>query len=127
MNQDRGRKLLAKKFNKQPVSEFKQIDLSKVGFLPFGMTRSFRNNRYVIMVFDNAKTTAGDAIQILIQKIDNTPILNHWAEIQKIKNEVFGKETTAIEYFPAESQLVDKYNIYWIWIYPPGVLPIPIV
>jgi len=127
MNQDRGRKQLAKKLYKQPVTKFEVVNLLTVSFIPFGMTRSFKNNRYIVMIYDNAKTTKGEAIQVLIQKIDNTPILNHWFEIQKIKNEIFGEEVTAVEYFPAESQLVDKHNIYWIWIYPDGVLPIPVI
>jgi hypothetical protein len=66
-------------------------------------------------------------VQVLIQKIDNTPSLNHWSEIQKIKNELFGEETTAVEYYPAQSELIDNHNIYWIWIYPAGILPIPVM
>jgi len=34
-------------------------------------------------------------------------------------------ETTAVEYYPAKSELVDEANIYWLWIFPEGVLPIP--
>lgn len=75
------------------------------------------------MVYDNAHTTHGPAIQALIQSHADEPIKNHWSEIQRIKNEIFGKEVTAIEYFPAESELIDHYNIYWIFIYPDGVIP----
>jgi hypothetical protein len=127
MNKDRARRLEAKKMYKQPVSKFKAVDLSTVSFVPMGMTRSFKNNRYVVMIFDLSRVTTGFAIQVLIQKIDNTPIINHWAEIQKIKNEIFGEEVTAVEYYPPQSQLVDKHNIYWIWIFPAGVLPMPIM
>lgn len=41
-----------------------------------------------------------------------------WAEKQRIKNEIFGKERVAIEYFPPESKLVDEANMYHIWVYP---------
>lgn len=75
------------------------------------------------MVYDNCQTTHGPAIQVLIQNHFDEPIKNHWAEIQRIKNEVFGPEVTAIEYFPAESELVNQHNIYWIFIYPDGVIP----
>jgi hypothetical protein len=127
MNSERSRKQLAKKYYKQPVSKFVAVDLTKRAFIPMGMTRSFQNNRYVVMIFDLARVSTGFAVQVLIQKIDNTPILNHWSEIQKIKNELFGEETTAVEYYPAQSELIDNHNIYWIWIYPAGILPIPVM
>ena len=75
------------------------------------------------MVFDNAETTHGPAIQVLIQTNDDKPIVNHWREMQNIKNEIFGSEVMAIEYYPAESELIDFHNIYWIWIFPDGVIP----
>lgn len=127
MNRDRNRKIQAKKMYKQPVTDFYPVDLATVKFVPQGMTRAFRNNRYIVMIYDNAKVTTGTATQVLIQKVDNTKILNHWSEIQKIKNEIFGDETTAIEYYPPQSQLINDFNIYWIWIFPDGVLPTPIM
>jgi hypothetical protein len=127
MNKDRNRKLQAKKMYSQPVTLFAPVDLTTAKFVPHGMTRAFTNNRYVVMIYDNAKTSAGQAIQVLIQKLDNTKILNHWSEIQKIKNEIFGEEVTAVEYYPAKSKLIDDYNIYWIWIYPENILPMPII
>jgi len=127
MNKDRNRKLIARKNFKQPVTRFEPLDLSVAKFIPKGMTRSFINNRFIVMIFDNAEVSTGTAIQALIQRHDNLPILGHWAEIQKIKNEIFGEETTAVEYYPAKSQLIDEFNIYWIWIFPDGVLPIPVM
>ena len=94
---------------------------------PEGVTRLFRNNYYFIFVYDDVPTTGGNAIRVLIRANDQKPIKNHWAEIQNIKNELFGSETLAIEYFPPETKLVDKANIYWIWIFPEGVIPTPIL
>jgi len=79
------------------------------------------------MIFDNVITTKGPATKALIQRHDNAPIPGHWREIQNIKNEIFGKETVGIEYYPAESNLLDTHNIYWLWIFPPGVLPLYII
>lgn len=87
------------------------------------MTRAYRNNRYTVMIFDNQKTTKGPATQVLIQQLDDCPIAGHWREIQNIKNEIFGPETVGIEYYPAESNLLDTHNIYWLWIFPPDVIP----
>ena len=78
------------------------------------------------MVFDNTPTTKGFATKALIQKHDNLPITGHWSELQKIKNEIFGEETTAIEYYPANSRLVDEANIYWLWIFPDGIIPVQV-
>jgi hypothetical protein len=75
------------------------------------------------MIFDDTLTTKGLAIQVLVQQIDNRPIPGHWREMQNIKNEIFGREVVAIEYYPAESNLLDTHNIYWMWIFPPDVLP----
>ena len=41
-----------------------------------------------------------------------------WAEKQRIKNEIFGKDRIAIEVFPEESHLVDVMDCYHLWIMP---------
>lgn len=119
----RQRRIEAERLMKQPESKFELCDLSNSSFIPIGMTRAYRNNRYTVMIYDNAQTTHGPVIQVLIQKHTDTPIVNHWSEIQRIKNEIFGPETMAIEYFPAESELINNHNIYWIFIFPDGVIP----
>jgi hypothetical protein len=98
-------------------------DLTVMSKIPPGMTRAYRNNRYTVMIFDNTMTTKGEAIMVLIQRVDDRPIVGHWREIQNIKNELFVEETIGIEYYPAESNLLDTHNIYWLWIFPPDVLP----
>jgi hypothetical protein len=94
-------------------------------FIPRGMTRAYRNTRFTVMVYDNSQVTTGTAIRVMVQKHDDTPSNNHWSEMQKIKNKIFGEETTAIEYYPAKSKFIDDHNIYWMWIYPDGILPLP--
>ncbi len=125
MSQSKKRMIAANKEFKKPVTKFEQIDLSKSEFIPKGMTRAYRNTRFIVMVYDNSPVSTGTAIRVMVQKHNDTPIVNHWSEMQKIKNEIFGEETTAIEYYPANSQLIDDYNIYWFWIFPEGALPIP--
>ena len=112
----------ANKLLKLPPGKLMPVDLV-INPHPSWMTRVYRNNRYVVMIDDNAKTSKGPAIKAMVQRHDDTPIPNHWRELQNIKNEIFGPETTAIEYFPAESELVDEHNIYWFWIFPDGDLP----
>lgn len=116
----------AKKLMSKPETKFLQEDLSNRAH-PDWMTRCFTNNRYVVMIMDDAPTTKGNAIRVMIQRHDNIPIPRHWLEMQRIKNEIFGKQTTGIEYFPTTNALVDVANIYWMWIFPDGVLPIPLI
>lgn len=46
-----------------------------------------------------------------------------WAEKQRIKNEIFGKEAVAIEVYPKESKLIDSTNMYHLWILHDFELP----
>lgn len=41
----------ANKLFKQPVSRFEPIDLSSQSFIPKGMTKAYKNNRFVVMVY----------------------------------------------------------------------------
>jgi len=120
----RERKRQAQKLYKLPKGKLEPVDLSLKDH-PEWMTRAFRNNRYTVMIDDNAKTDVGPAIRVMVQRHDNTPIPNHWSELQQIKNELFGAEAMGIEYYPKESELVDAHNIYWLWIFDEGDLPIP--
>jgi hypothetical protein len=43
-----------------------------------------------------------------------------WAERQRIKNELFGRERTAVEVMPPESELIDEANMYHMWVMPAG-------
>lgn len=122
--QDKGRIKNAKQMLRKTLSAFEPIDLSTVEYHPSWLTRAYSNTRYVVMIDDQCKTTHGPAIRAMVQKNDDIPIPNHWSEMQKIKNELFGQETTAIEYYPKESELVNEHNIYWMWIFPEGTIPL---
>lgn len=126
MNQDRQRKIMAQSLYKKPESAYEEIDLGKTTNVPKGCTKAFKNNRYFITIYDKQETSKGEAIRCMVQKIDNTPIINHWSELQKIKNTFFGEEVTAIEYYPKQSELVNTHNIYWLWVFENDILPIPI-
>lgn len=89
------------------------------------MTRAFANNVYIVMINDQHVTTKGPATLAMIQRHDNKPLKNHWKTIQGIKNKIFGKETVGVEFYPKESQLIDEFNIYWLWIFDEELLPIP--
>jgi len=123
MDSKRQRRLAAQKLLKQAEGKFEPIDLEGRPFVPPGMTRAFRNNRYTVMIYDNYPTDKSPATLALIQNHFDAPIVNHWRELQRIKNEIFGPQVTAVEYYPAESELIDDNNIYWLVVFEDGVLP----
>lgn len=109
----------------QPLREVSQSEAAAKGASwPGWMTRAFANNRVMVMVRDHAPTSAGPATRAMVKMHDGRPVL--WSVMQRVKNELFGPETWAVQYMPAEAQLVNSCNLYWIWVYPAGVLPIPL-
>lgn len=118
----RARKKAADKLMLLAPGKLEPVDMTMRDH-PKWMTRAFKNNRYVVMIDDHCRMTFGpNATKVMIQRHDDKPIPNHWSEIQKIKNEIFGTDKVAIEYFPAEERLVDLHNIYWIFLFD---YPIP--
>lgn len=116
---------LAEKMKRNPETPFVPVLRSESPMSwPCWMTRCYRNNRYMVMIDDYKHTTHGYATCAMVQAIDAMPIPSHWSEMQRIKNEIFGPETVAVEYYPAESKLINDHNIYWLWIFPDGVLPL---
>lgn len=122
-SKDKQRKKLEAQVKNKQSTEFKAIKIEDFASAPHWMTRAFANNKYIVMIDDNALTTKGFAIRAMVQSVGDTVIPNHWRVLQDIKNEVFGREVMAIEYYPKESRLIDDHNIYWLWIFPEGILP----
>lgn len=80
------------------------------------MDRVYRQgNDYVVMI-RSVETEWGTVQHACIRNTHNTDI--PWAEKQRIKNEIFGEESVAIEVFPSESQLVNGAAMYHIWVLP---------
>ncbi|HJV46622.1 MAG TPA: hypothetical protein VJ824_12985 [Bacillota bacterium] len=72
-------------------------------------------SKYVVMI-RTIETSWGPVEHVCIRNADSTDI--PWREKQRIKNEIFGTDRTALEVFPSESDLVDEANMYHIWILP---------
>src|SRR5262245_36541148 len=50
-----------------------------------------------------------------IKRRDRRPI-HDWRHLQRIKNDLVGKEHEAVELYPAESRLVDTSNQFHLWV-----------
>lgn len=112
---DRDRFKAAKILFAKPADPFIEIDLNEWAHPPW-MTKAYKNNRYVVMLKENDKMTRGTATRAMVQRHDDKPIPNHWQEMQRIKNEIFGKNAWAYELYPPERELVDHHNIYWMFV-----------
>lgn len=60
-------------------------------------------------------------------RVDHYAIRRHdgkadipWRDKQRIKSDLAGPGATAIEVFPAESDLTDQANMYHLWVLPAG-------
>jgi hypothetical protein len=128
VSRNKAQKAVAKKLLRNPAGEFRQLSPDDPGapVWPEWMTRAFANNRYAVMINDNDSGVRGMRVtRVMVQRHDDKPLSNHWREMQDIKNQLFSKETIAVEFYPAESQVVDQANIYWFWIFPRGEFPVP--
>lgn len=79
------------------------------------LDKAWSDGEYAVMS-RQIDTEWGKVDHVCIRNVDSTDI--PWAAKQRIKNELFGRERTAIEVFPAESQLVDAANMYHLWVLP---------
>ena len=67
------------------------------------------------------QTPIGRVEHVVISRLDGSCEEITWAAKQQIKNELFGKYTTAIEVYPSEKNLVDVCNVYHLWILPKDI------
>lgn len=73
-------------------------------------------NCWVNNLFSVQEYQSGPWHRIMIRRHDTARVV--WAEMQRIKNEIFGEHRIAIEVFPRQSDLVDSANMYWFFLVP---------
>lgn len=59
-----------------------------------------------------------------IERVDQQPFQN-WAILQHIKNALVGPECEGMQIFPAESRLVDRGHVYWLYCFSDPAVRIP--
>jgi hypothetical protein len=76
----------------------------------------YHNNRYHVFVaqYRNPDPEGPSIIHLSIRNNDRSPIRD-WRDLQRIKNEIVGREAEMVEMFPRESQLVDTSNQFHLW------------
>lgn len=69
----------------------------------------YANNIYSVQVYnDNGQKVLG------IRRHDQSANIS-WSDKQRIKDELFGKESFFVECFPPKSKLIDQANLFWLW------------
>lgn len=82
----------------------------------------FKNNIYIVQAWYPTRTAWGVFTRVGIRRNDAAPV-HSWSDLYRIKNELFGEEFTALEVYPAKSELVDVANMYWFFVMPHGEKP----
>ena len=59
-----------------------------------------------------------NGFQIVVRRKDGRKIKNHWAVLQDVKNQVYGKGVWAYEVYPPEDMVIDTANAYHLWAFP---------
>lgn len=75
----------------------------------------FKNSMYVVQSFPMKMSPWGMFKKVGVRRNDAQPIRS-WNDMQRIKNEIFGEESFAIEFYPKESLKVDDANMYWFFV-----------
>jgi hypothetical protein len=88
------------------------------GGWPEDARKAAENGVFVVMIRE-IDTAWGRVAHAWIRTASEAPDIT-WAEKQRIKDELFGRERLAVEVFPPQSEMVDAANLYHIWVLPAG-------
>lgn len=83
------------------------------------ISQAYRNDWIVVLV----RSVHSD---ILCVTVDHAAIRTAmcaefgWRELQRIKDEIFGKDRMAVQVYPRQSDLVDAADMYHLWVFPVG-------
>lgn len=90
--------------------------MASAGWLS-GVTRICRNWLYVVLIRPVA-TPWGEVHHLAIRTASS--LEPPWRDKQRIKDELFGPEFTAVEVMPPSSELIDEADMYHMWVLPAG-------
>ena len=76
----------------------------------------YENDRYQVIAREYHDGPFGPYVHLTIRSADGSA-RHDWRDFQRIKNELVGPETEAVELYPAESRLVDTANHYHLWVF----------
>ncbi len=120
-----GKKLILKgwnNFENVTMEAIRKCELLQ-GIKPQGLVAVWKNNIYVVQIFDYWLSDSNGSKygkKLMIRRNDAEPCHN-WNAFQRIKNELCGEDSVAVEVYPRQNNLIDEANMYWLWVYPSSV------
>jgi len=91
--------------------------MAQDGYLA-GVTQTWANEWFAVMARPVA-TPWGEVTHVLIRDLPNTPVRD-WNDLMRIKDELFGAWTVAVEVYPSRRDVIDEANMTHLWILPEG-------
>lgn len=75
---------------------------------------AWANNLYVVLIRPFEDTNGEEIIHLAIRTASS--LEPPWRDMQRIKNEICGAESTAVSVMPPASELVDDADMYHMWV-----------
>lgn len=101
-------------FRLVPKSEL-VLKTSSIGPNDYFPDKFYLNNIYTVQVKHSILRKGKLYTRAMVRRNDEKAICS-WQDIFRIKNEIFGEETEAIQFLPPKSELIDSANLYWFFI-----------
>lgn len=83
------------------------------------MSCAYVNAVYSVQQYECDVPAVGVVLHLAIRRHDSA-MTRSWSDLQRIKNELAGKERVAFEVFPKTTDLVDEANMQHLWVMPDG-------
>lgn len=97
------------------TKETKALHNKHYGDDKYNFHKAWRNNKYVVQAKFGVLRGAEKFVNVFITRVDNKPIYS-WKDLYRIKNELFGNDVEAFNYFPRVGELVCDTNLFWFII-----------
>lgn len=75
---------------------------------------AWANNLYAVLIRPFADEAGNEVIHLAIRTASQ--LEPPWRDMQRIKNEICGEESTAVSVMPPASELVDEADMYHVWV-----------
>lgn len=77
---------------------------------------AWANDLYIVLIRPFEDTNGDEVIHLAIRTASN--LEPPWRDMQRIKNEICGEESTAVQVMPPASELIDEADMYHMWVIP---------
>lgn len=78
------------------------------------INEAWANNLYAVLIRPFLDANGDEVVHLAIRTISN--LEPPWRDMQRIKNEICGGESTAVSVMPPASELVDDADMYHMWV-----------